>query len=56
MDIGETSEVRAVERENLADAVRVHVCGKSCVMYLYARDTVLQDDPSPLAVDGFLSW
>lgn len=53
MDTGQTDEIRAVERWNLADAVRIHSCGKSCVMDLYARDIVLDDDPSPLAVDGF---
>jgi hypothetical protein len=51
MDAREASEVRTIQRENLADAMRVHGCGKSRIMDLHARDAVLHDDPSPLAVD-----
>lgn len=53
MNAREASEVRAVQGEYLADAVRVHGSGKSCVMDLYAGDAVLHDNRSPLAVNSF---
>ena len=53
MDAGEASEVRAVERENLAYAMCVHRRGEPCIVNLNAGHAILHDDPSPLAVDRF---
>ena len=52
----ETFKIHYVQCQYVGYAVHVHGCSQPRIVYLNTQNFVLQDNPPPLSIKGFIVW